>query len=135
MPSKKNLTRIVANNPTDLRDVRIPGLSKSFEELTVSELVQLRPGSNVADTYEVNAVTDNVSATTSAALEALGRIHKEKAINQVQNQDKLNNLRGQLGFGGAGGFSRFSAEQPDEDEVSLSDDDVFSAGGDDPFKT
>lgn len=133
MPSKSEITRITAASPTDLKKVRIPGLSKSFEQLTISELVQLRPGSSVSDTWEVNAVTDNVSATTSAALEALGRIHKDRVMSQVINQSRLNNLRSELGAAG-GGFARFSGDQPDPDEVALPTDDIFKAGSDDPFK-
>lgn len=134
MPSKKEINRVIANNPLDLRNVRIPGLSKPFEQLTISELVQLRPGNQVSDTWEVNAVTDNVSATTSAALEALGRIHKERAISQVMNQVKLNAIRNELNIAGRAGFSGFSSEEPASDEVSLGKDDVFSAGDEDPFK-
>lgn len=132
MPSKSKINRVTASSALDLKNVRIPGLSKPFEQLTVSELVQLRPGSDVADTYEVNAVTDNVSATTSAALEALGRIHKDRVMDQVVNQTRLNDLRTQLGS--ADGFTRFSSDGPASDEVELGDDDVFSAGESDPFK-
>lgn len=135
MPSKKELTRIKASSPLELRNVRLPGVSKPFEQLTISELVQLRPGSEVADTYEVNAVTDNVSATTSAALEALGRIHKDRVMNQVMDQARLNDLRGQLS-GSLREFGSFSADEPAFDEVKLGsdEDDLFKAGTDDPFK-
>lgn len=133
MPSKSEIKRISASNPTDLKKVRIPGLSKPFEQLTISELVQLRPGSSVSDTWEVNAVTDNVSATTSAALEALGRIHKDRVMTQVVNQVRMNDLRLQLGTAG-GGFSRFSSDEPASDEVALSTEDIFQAGSEDPFK-
>ena len=134
MPSKDQINRITGSSPMDLKKVRIPGLSKSFEQLTISELVQLRPGSDVADTYEVNAVTDNVSATTSAALEALGRIHKDRVMNQVIDQSRLNVLRGQLGGSMGGGIARFSSDEPASNEVKMGDSDVFSAGDDDPFK-
>jgi hypothetical protein len=137
MPSKDSLKLVIGTSPKDLQNVRLPGLNKPFEQLTISELVQLRPGSDVADTYEVNAVTDNISATTSAALEALGRVHKEKAMSQVLNQVRLNNLRtqlqGSLGNVAAGGIGGLSAGPGD---VSLGDpaDDVFKSGGSDPFK-
>jgi hypothetical protein len=85
MLSKTELNRLVLSSPADITQVRIPGLSKPFEQLTISELVQLRPGSQVADTWEVNAVTDNISATTSAALAALGQIAKERAVTQIIN--------------------------------------------------
>ncbi len=135
MPSKSDLKMVTANKATDLRNIRLPGLDKSFEQLTISELVQLRPGSNVSDTYEVNAVTDNVSATTSAALEALGRVHKTKVMNQLVNQQRLNQLRSELApsIGRVGGLS---ANEPPAGEVSMADpsDDVFKASDDDPFK-
>ncbi|MGJ4948218.1 hypothetical protein [Bradyrhizobium sp. HKCCYLS20291] len=130
MPSKDQINRVVASNPLDLKNVRIPGLTKPFEQLTVSELVQLRPGSAVADTWEVNAVTDNVSATTSAALAALGKIQADRAVSQVINQSKLNTIRTQLGAQVQG----FSADAPSANDVQLGTDDVFRAGGSDPFK-
>jgi len=140
MPSKDSLKLMIGNSPTDLRNVRLPGLNKPFEQLTISELVQLRPGNEVADTYEVNAVTDNISATTSAALEALGRVHKEKIMNQVVSQARLNTLRtqlqGSMGTASGGGIGGLSAGQPGPGDVSLGDpgSDVFNAGGTDPFK-
>lgn len=132
MPSKGELKRIVAQSPLDLRQVRLPGIDRPFEQLTISELVQLRPGGEVQDTYEVNAVTDNVSATTSAALEALGRIHKDRVISQALNQQKLDNLRTQL-MSQTGGTRGLSAE-PGPTEVGLPREDIFSAGSTDPFK-
>lgn len=139
MPSKDDLKFIKGQQVTDLRNVRLPGLNKPFEQLTISELVQLRPGSDVADTYEVNAVTDNISATTSAALEALGRVHKEKVMDQVVNQVRLNDLRETLGtrIGVVNeSVSGFSADQPRRGEVSLppADSDAFKASSVDPFK-
>ena len=131
MPSKSTINRFTSKNPLDLKQVRIPGLDKPFEQLTISELVQLRPGSAVADTWEVNAVTDNISATTSAALEALGRIHKERVINQVMDQARLNQLRTQIG--GSMGIGGLSGEVP-ADEVRSGTEDVFRAASSDPFK-
>lgn len=132
MPSKDELKVFTAATPADLRSVRIPGLTKSFEQLTISELVQLRPGSAVSDTWEVNAVTDNISATTSAALEALGRVHKDMAVNQVVNQAKLNSLRTKLT--GAATAVSFSADEPSPNEVLLGTEDLFTAAPNDPFK-
>ena len=140
MPSKESLNLMIGKSLTDLRDVRLPGLNKPFEQLTISELVQLRPGSEVSDTYEVNAVTDNISATTSAALEALGRVHKEKAMTQVVNQARLDQLRTalqpSLGNAAMGRVGGLSADQPGPADVSLGDpaSDEFKAGGTDPFK-
>lgn len=140
MPNKDSLKLIRGTQPTDLRNVRLPGLDKPFEQLTISELVQLRPGTEVSDTYEVNAVTDNISATTSAALEALGRVHKEKVMNQVLQQQRLNELQTTLApaLGGraSGSIRNFSAE-PAGNEVALPDPeaDVFQLNlKSDPFK-
>jgi hypothetical protein len=135
MPDRNKLKLVLGNQPKDLRNVRLPGLDKPFEKLTVSELVQLRPGSDVADSYGVNAVTDNVSVETSSMLEELGRIHKIRNMQTVLHQSRLNDIRGQLGQGGLIG-ARDASQPSDEESVSLPSptDDVFSTDDEDPFK-
>lgn len=66
----------------DIKNVRIPGVSKSFEQLTINELVQLRPSTQGMNTYEINAVTDNVSVTTSALLNELSHIKSNAALRK-----------------------------------------------------
>jgi hypothetical protein len=66
----------------DIKAVRIPGVSKSFEQLTISELVQLRPSTAGQNTYEINAVTDNVSVTTSALLNELSHVRSNAALDK-----------------------------------------------------
>jgi len=83
--AKENLNVVKSTNRSDLRNVRIPGLKKPFEQMTISELTQLRPGGNSSDTYEVNAVTDNVSVTTSALLFRLGEI---KAVETMKAEQR-----------------------------------------------
>jgi hypothetical protein len=51
VPNKEDLRLAIGQEPEDVRGVRPPGLDKPFEELTVSELVQLRPGSEPAAAY------------------------------------------------------------------------------------
>ncbi|MCC7418250.1 MAG: hypothetical protein IT176_14010 [Acidobacteria bacterium] len=81
MPDRTKLTYVVGSTQ-DLRSVRIPGAQKPFEQMTISELVQLRPGSGVEDNYEVNAVTDNASVTTSSLLNELGKVASRQAVNR-----------------------------------------------------
>ena len=139
MPDRDKLNFVLGNTPGDLSKVRLQGLEKPFEELTVSELVQLRPGADVADTYEINAVTDNVSVTNSSMLSELGRIQGVRAMQQVADQARLNNIRAQvapaLGAAASAGISPSSAE-PGPTEVLLprGDGDVFQAGSHDPFQ-
>ena len=85
-PQKENLNLIKSTNVRDVRNVRIPGLKKPFEELTISELTQLRPGGPLQDTYEVNAVTDNVSVTTSALLHKLGDMRATEVMKLEQTK-------------------------------------------------
>jgi hypothetical protein len=135
MPDKNKLKMVLGNQPQDLKQVRLAGLDKPFEKLTISELVQLRPGSEVADTYGVNAVTDNVSVETSSMLEELGRIHKIRTMQKVAHQARLNELRGELAPGRIGALS---AEETGPKSVQLPkpEDDVFSTQADDePFST
>jgi|HubBroStandDraft_6_1064221.scaffolds.fasta_scaffold1958813_1 hypothetical protein len=90
MPNGKNLNLILAKTPADLAQVRIPGLAKPFEQLTVSELVQLRPGGAAADdNYSVNAVTDNVSVSTSSLLDQLGNVRSQELLNRAAAAEKI----------------------------------------------
>jgi|SRR5579863_7182795 len=70
-----------SKNKPDIAKVRIPGV-KSFEELTISELVQLKPGTT-EDTYEINAVSDNISVTTSSLLNELSHIRTNAATDSM----------------------------------------------------
>jgi len=139
MPDREKLNFILGDQPQDLSKVRLAGLEKPFEELTISELVQLRPGSEVADTYEVNAVTDNVSVTNSSVLAELGRIQGQRAVQKVVDQTRLTQIRDQvlpaeqLGNVGRIGVGPSSAE-PGPSEVRLGVDDVFDTDNRDPFQ-
>ena len=97
MPNGENLNLIIGRTPDDLKSVRIPGADKPFEEMTVSELVQLRAAGEAADSYNVNAVTDNVSVSTSSVLEELGRIQSERVMTDAQAKQRLVGLRDRLG--------------------------------------
>lgn len=130
MPDKDELRHVVGRTFEDLRSIRLEGLEKPFEELTISELVQLRPGSEVADSYNVNAVTDNFSASTSSILEELGNIQKEQLISKAVAQTRLDQLRPQFERFASGGFAPRSANKPAPGEVKLplkEDDDPFKA--------
>lgn len=97
MPDRTRLKFKVADEARDLRDIRLPGIDKNLEELTISELVQLRPGGEVQDTYEVDAVTDNASVTTSSMLARLGRLEQHRVMNSELASARINELRGNLG--------------------------------------
>lgn len=96
MPSKDKLKLVLGNDVDDLKKVRVPGLDKPFEQLTIGELVQLRPGGDVADSYEVNAVTDNVSVTTSSILAELGKVRAVEAMQNAVVAEKTINLQERL---------------------------------------
>lgn len=82
MPSKESLNLFLSKDVNDLKKIRIPGLTKSFEEMTIAELVNFRNPGQVQDAYEVNALSDNISATTSKILNQLGRIKAEAVMKQ-----------------------------------------------------
>lgn len=96
-PAAKGLNLVIGQTPDDLKQVRVPGADKPFEEMTVSELVQLRAAGEAADSYNINAVTDNVSVSTSSVLEELGRIQAQRTMQDVQARQRLLNLRQTLG--------------------------------------
>lgn len=136
MPDKVVLKHIVGTNAADLKNVRLPGLDKPFEKLTISELVQLRPGSEVADSWNVTAVTDNATISSSSVLEELGRIQKIRTMSKVVDQARLNGLKTALipltNVSGIGGRSA----GPGPSSVALPDpeDDIFTVKDTDPFK-
>ena len=51
VPDKEQLREAIGQEPDDPTRGRLPGLDKPFEELTFSERVQLRPGSEPAAAY------------------------------------------------------------------------------------
>jgi len=83
----------------------LPGSDKPFEQLTISELVQLRPGSAGQDAgnYNVEAVGSDATISTSSALSQLAQsagdsaVKQELAAAQVRNIFTAGNV---LGSGG-----------------------------------
>jgi len=71
---------ISSNNVSDLRQVRIAGVAKPFEEMTISELTQLRPGGNAEDSWSVEAVGSDISVSGSSILANLARARGEAAV-------------------------------------------------------
>lgn len=138
MPDRSQLKLIVANSVEDIRQVRLPGLDKPFERLTISELVQLRAGSQVQDSYDIEAVGSDVSVSTSSKLLELGRIQQMRAMQQVLMQTRLSELRTELIPRGIGGLSaQEGGPLPEAQSVRLpsAEEDVFSPNyTQDPFK-
>jgi hypothetical protein len=98
MPVKKDeMKLIISHDIADLKKIRIPGIDKSLENMTISELSQLRPGGAVSDTYEVNAIGDNISATTSALLAELGKVRAQEVMRSALVTQKLDQRFGRLG--------------------------------------
>ena len=89
MPNKTQLSYIVSKSSGDLKNVRIPGVQKPLEQLTIGELVQLRPGGEVEDNYTIDAVTSDISVTTSKLLNELARTQGELAIKREVVASKL----------------------------------------------
>jgi hypothetical protein len=98
MPSKANLTQIVSTSAQDISKVRVPSSTVPFEQMTISQLTQLRPGTNAEDSYAVNAVGDNVSVSTSSLLHQLGAAAAEQAVKSqvATSQIQAKNLATQV---------------------------------------
>ncbi|MDE1145746.1 MAG: hypothetical protein PW843_03895 [Azospirillaceae bacterium] len=99
MPDSK-LNLQLSSKIEDLKGVRLAGVSKPLDQLTVAELVALRPGgggTEAADSYSVNAFTDNVSVSTSSLVDQIGQIAKERAMRAEVEDVKLGSLRQRLG--------------------------------------
>ncbi len=135
MPTPENLKLVIANQIQDLKSVRLQGIDKPFDKLTIGELVQLRPGSTVADTYDITAVTDNATINTSSRLAELGRIHSIRTMQKVVHQQQLDNLRGTLAPRSFSPLSPQSGGGPGPGSVSMPnpEEDVFNTQEGDPF--
>ncbi len=85
MANQKAVNFTISAHAADIKNVRIAGASKPLEQLTISELVQLRPGSAAEDagSYNVNAVSSDVTISTSSALSELAQT---AGIAAVRNQ-------------------------------------------------
>jgi hypothetical protein len=94
----ETLNYFVARNVNDVKKVRIPGATKPFEEMTIGELLQLRPGSAVEDCYNVEAVTSDVTATSSCHLSDLAvragqaAIEREIAAAKIRSGVNINRV-------------------------------------------
>ncbi len=88
MPDKEKLKLILKNNPRDLKNIRIPGADKPLEAMTIGELMQLRPGGELADSWNVTAVTDNATVSSSSLIADLNKIRPTEAFRLA------NRLRG-----------------------------------------
>jgi hypothetical protein len=98
MPDPK-LNLQLSKKVDDLKAVRIPGTAKFLDEMTLGELVQMRPGGGldeVADSYSVNAFTDNVSVSTSSLIEQIGQIAKERAMRSELEEVQLKTIRSRV---------------------------------------
>ena len=84
MPDKTTLNFIASKNVKDLSQVRIAGATKPFEQMTISELTQLRPGTAAADSYNINAVGSDITVSSSSILNELAQ---KAAIQAVQTQE------------------------------------------------
>jgi hypothetical protein len=73
---------IISRNAADLSKVRLPGISKPFEQMTISELANLRPGGTVSDTYDISIASDSITVNTSGHLAELGRIQAEATMRR-----------------------------------------------------
>lgn len=73
---------LVSRNAADVRSVRLSSAGKSFEQLTVSELTQLRPGGDSAAAgYTVQVETNTVTVNGSSVL---FNLMNERGLTAVQ---------------------------------------------------
>jgi hypothetical protein len=80
MPDQTQLKYIVSGNVADLSQVRIANVAKPFEQLTIGELVQLRPGGESADSYNITAVGSDITVSTSSKLAELAQLSAQQAV-------------------------------------------------------
>jgi hypothetical protein len=88
-----NIKFVQTKNVQDLKGLRIPGSTKPFEELTINELVQLRPGTTAADSYNINAVSSDITISTSSLLNELAQARGAEAVRGELAANAIRNLR------------------------------------------
>ncbi|MGH9469783.1 MAG: hypothetical protein ACRD1N_05505 [Terriglobia bacterium] len=93
MPNQNQLKYIVSGNVADLSQVRIANAAKPFEQMTISELVQLRPGGESADSYNITAVGSDITVSSSSKLASLAQLAAQQS---VQSELTANSVRSVL---------------------------------------
>lgn len=83
MPTQDQLKLVLGASVADLKQVRIPGVNKPFEEMTIGELTQLR-GSGAVENYSVEGIGSDATITTSAILAQLGKIAQVATMKREQ---------------------------------------------------
>jgi hypothetical protein len=92
MPNKGQLHLVLSKNAADISRVRLPGLQKPFEQLTISELVQLRPGGSVDDSGNsigVNGVSSDITISVSTLLDQIGEAAAENAMLNTMAEQQI----------------------------------------------
>jgi hypothetical protein len=93
MPDQGKLAYTLSKQAADLKSVRLPGANKPLEQLTISELVQLRAsGGAAADSYQVNAVGSDVTISSSSALSELAQTAGESAVRNEIASSKVRSV-------------------------------------------
>lgn len=74
---------VYSTDVKDLAQVRLPS-TKPFEQMTISELVQLRPGTTAADSYNISVETTSVTVSSSKSLVDLAHQEALTAVKAVK---------------------------------------------------
>jgi hypothetical protein len=93
MPDKNKLKFEIAKSAADLKNLRVPGTTKPFEQLTISELTQLRPGQAAADSYNITAVGSDITVSTSSLLAEIAQARGQEVIRQEINTQRIRGLQ------------------------------------------
>ena len=86
VPARLKLPMVIGKDIQDLAKVRIPGMTKDFDKLTISELVQIRVQPSVQDSYTVTGFTDNITVSTDAILAELGSTSALATMKAAQSR-------------------------------------------------
>lgn len=77
------LQYIRSRNTADLKQVRLNS-TKPFEQMTIGELSQLRPGGAQADSYSIEALERNVTVRTSSIIAHLADMQADIAVQTAE---------------------------------------------------
>lgn len=82
MPDPSKLNLILSSNPQDLAKVRLPGVNKPFEQMTIGELANFRMPADAQDSWDVHVETTSIGVSSSKHLAELGQIRAQAEMRR-----------------------------------------------------
>lgn len=86
----KNMIKIKTKEIEDLKNITIPSLEKSFDELTVDELVHLKPGDIAASDITLEGFSSDISISNVRVSDETYRELSDRIVKKRQLEGPIN---------------------------------------------